>query len=102
MGVAPSGLQASIQNSAINNAGQAKTGAIGNAFGTQNELNNTALSQPISALNATTGGVNASTGASQALSNMPTFGGQVFSGLQGLAGTGTNFVNANPNGIFGK
>ena len=102
MGVAPSGLQASIQNSAINNAGQAKTGAIGNAFGTQNELNNTALSQPISALNATTGGVNASTGANQALSNMPTFGGQVFSGLQGLAGTGTNFVNANPNGIFGK
>ena len=102
MGVAPSGLQASIQNSAINNAGQAKTGAIVNAFGTQNELNNTALSQPISALNATTGGVNASTGANQALSNMPTFGGQVFSGLQGLAGTGTNFVNANPNGIFGK
>lgn len=99
MGVAPSGLQASIQNSAINNAGQAKTGAIGNAFGTQNELNNTALAQPISALNATTGGVNAATGANTALSNMPTMGGQIFSGLQGLAQTGIGAVNADANMI---
>ena len=45
MSAAPSGLQASLQNSQINNAGQAKTGAIGNAFGTQNELNQTALNQ---------------------------------------------------------
>ena len=65
-------------------------------------LNNQALAQPISALGATTGATQAATGANQALSNMPTLGGQVFSGLQGLAGTGTNFVNANPNGIFGK
>lgn len=100
MGVAPSGLTASINNSAINNAGEAKTGAIGNAFGTQNELNNTALAQPISALNATTGGVNSATGANTALSNMPTLGGQIFSGLQGLSNSATNMVNANPKGIF--
>ena len=85
MGVAPSGLQASITNSAINNAGQAKTGAIGSAFGEQNMLNNQALAQPISALGATTGATNAATGANQALSNMPTIGGQIFSGMQGLA-----------------
>ena len=97
MGVAPSGLQASIQNSAINNAGQAKTGAIGNAFGTQNELNNTALSQPISALNATTGGVNASTGANTALSQMPSTGANVFSGLQGLAGMANSASQAYKN-----
>ena len=84
MSAAPSGLQASITNSAINNAGQAKTGAIGSAFGEQNMLNNQALAQPISALGATTGATNAATGANQALSNMPTLGGQIFSGLQGL------------------
>jgi hypothetical protein len=94
MSAAPSGLQASITNSAINNAGQAKTGAIGNAFGTQNELNNTALAQPISALNATTGGVNAGTGATTALSQMPSTGANVFSGLQGLAGMTKNVASA--------
>jgi len=97
MGVAPSGLQSSIQNTAINNAGQAKTGAIGNAFGTQNELNNTALAQPISALNATTGGVNAATGANTALSQMPTMAGQVFSGLQGLGSMANNASQAYKN-----
>jgi hypothetical protein len=85
MSAAPSGLQASITNSAVNNAGQAKTGAIGNAFGTQNELNQTALNPAISALGATTGATNAATGANQALSSMPTIGGQIFSGMQGLA-----------------
>ena len=86
MSAAPSGLQASITNSAINNAGQAKTGAIGNAFGTQNELNQTALNPAISALGATTGATNAATGANTALSQMPSTGANVFSGLQGLAG----------------
>jgi len=85
MGVAPSGLQASFQNSQIQNAGAAKTGAIGNAFNTQQELNQTALNPAISALGATTGATNAATGANQALSNMPTIGGQIFSGMQGLA-----------------
>ena len=85
MSAAPSGLQASITNSAVNNAGQAKTGAIGNAFGTQNELNQTALNPAISALGATTGATNAATGANTALSQMPSTGANVFSGLQGLA-----------------
>ena len=97
MGVAPSGLQASIQNSAINNAGQAKTGAIGNAFGTQNELNNTALAQPISALGATTGATNAATGANTALSQMPSTGANVFSGLQGLGSMAVNASQAYKN-----
>jgi hypothetical protein len=94
MGVGPSGLTASVENTGINNAGAARTGAIGNAFGTQNTLNNTAYAQPISALNAENGSVNASTGADTALSQMPTTAGQIFSGLQGLAGTGINAMNA--------
>jgi len=97
MSAAPSGLQASITNSAVNNAGQAKTGAIGNAFGTQNELNQTALNPAISALGATTGATNAATGANTALSQMPTIGGQIFSGLQGLAQTGIGAANADAN-----
>ena len=100
MGVTPSGLTASIENTGINNAGVAKTGAIGNAFGTQNTLNNTAYAQPISALGAENGAIGASTGANTALNQMPTMAGNIFSGLQWLAGTGTNFINANPNGIF--
>src|SRR5208282_3669984 len=93
MGVAPSGLQASLQNSAINAGGQAKTGAIGNAFSTQQELNQTALNPAISALGATTGATNAATGANTALSNMPTLGGQIFSGLQGLGNLGNSAGN---------
>ena len=97
MGVAPSGMQASLQNSAINNAGQAKTGAIGNAFGTQNELNQTALNPAINALGATTGATNAATGANTALSQMPTMAGQVFSGLQGLGSMANNASQAYKN-----
>jgi len=88
MGVAPSGLSASLLNTGINNAGLAKTGAIGSAFGEQNMLNNQALAQPISALQATTGGINAATGANQALAAMPTTAGNIFSGLQGLGNLG--------------
>jgi hypothetical protein len=94
MGVGPSGLTASVENTGINNAGAARTGAIGNAFGTQNTLNNTAYSQPIGALNAESGAVNASTGANTSLNNMPTTAGQIFGGLQGLAGTGIGAMNA--------
>jgi len=90
MGVGPSGLTASVENTGINNAGAARTGAIGNAFGTQNTLNNTAYAQPISALNAENGSVNASTGANTALNNMPTTAGQIFGGLQGLSQTALN------------
>ena len=97
MSAAPSGLQASITNSAVNNAGQAKTGAIGNAFGTQNELNQTALNPAISALGATTGATNAATGANTALSQMPSTGANVFSGLQGLAGMANSATGSYKN-----
>src|SRR5271166_3353224 len=97
MGVAPSGLQASLQNSAINAGGQAKTGAIGNAFSTQQELNQTAFNPAISALGATTGATNAATGANTALSQMPTIAGQVFSGLQGLGSMANNASQAYKN-----
>ena len=97
MSAAPSGLQASLQNSQINNAGQAKTGAIGNAFGTQNELNQTALNPAINALGATTGATNAATGANTALSQMPSTGANVFSGLQGLAGMANSASQAYKN-----
>ena len=86
MGVAPSGLSASITNSGINNMGQAQTGAVGNAFGTQNQLNNTALTQPINALNATTGATDASTKANTAESQIPSMFGNVMTGLSGLTG----------------
>lgn len=88
MGVAPSGLQASIDNTAIQNAGLARTGAIGNAFGTQNELNQVALDPALKAYGATTGALNASTGANTALAQMPSMAGQIFSGLQGLGQAG--------------
>ncbi len=100
MGVAPSGLSASIKNTAINNAGQAETGATGSAFGTQNQLNNTALAQPISALNATTGGINATTQAGSALNQAGSTLGDVGSGLSGLAGIGGSMFGA--QGMFGK
>ena len=99
MGVTPSGLTASIENTGINNAGQAKTGAIGNAFGTQNTLNNTAYAQPISALGAENGAINASTGANTAYSQMPTTMGNVFSGLQSIgkiAGGAAGAAMGNP------
>ena len=60
-------------------------------------LNNQALAQPISALGATTGATQAATGANQALSNMPTLGGQIFSGLQGLGGMANNASQAYKN-----
>lgn len=90
MGVAPSGLSASIKNTAINNEGQAETGANGNAFGTQNQLNNTALTQPINALNATTGAIKASTDANTAEAAMPSTFGNVMTGLSGLTGLATS------------
>jgi hypothetical protein len=90
-------MQASLQNSAINAGGQAKTGAIGNAFNTQQELNQTALNPAISALGATTGATNAATGANTALSQMPSTGANVFSGLQGLGSLAANATQAYKN-----
>lgn len=100
MGVAPTGLTSSIVNTGINNAGTAQTGAVGNAFGTQNQLNNTALAQPISALNATTNGVNATTNAGTALNSAGSTLGDVGAGLSGLAGIGGSLFGA--GGMFGK
>ncbi len=60
-------------------------------------LKNTAYAQPISALNAENGSVNASTGANTALNNMPTIAGQIFSGLQGLGNAAGNVM-----GGYGK
>lgn len=92
MGVAPSGLTASIRNTGINNEGTAETGAIGNAFGTQNQLNNTALAQPTNALNATNGAVSASTGANNSVMNAPTLAGSIMGGLSGLSGVAKNVL----------
>lgn len=94
MGAAPTGLAASVTNTGINNAGQAQTGAVGNAFGVQNQLNNTALAQPISALNATTNGVNATTGAATALNKAGSTLGDIGSGLSGLANIGGSLFGA--------
>lgn len=90
MGVAPSGLSASIKNTAINNAGQAQTGAVGNAFGTQNQLNNTALKQPLDALQVANGGVEATTNAGTALNKAGSTLGDIGAGLTGLGGIGAN------------
>ena len=100
MGVAPSGLSASIKNSAINNEGQAETGAVGNAFGTQNELNNTAYNQPLKAIDTANGGVAATTNAGTALNKAGSTLGDIGSGLSGLAGIGTSLFGA--SGMFGK
>ena len=86
MGVAPSGLSSSINNTAINNAGVQNTGAIGGAFGEQNQLNQTALNPVLAAEQANTGQINAATGANQAINQENTIGGDIGLGLSGLAG----------------
>ena len=85
MGVAPSGLSASINNTAINNAGMQDTNAVGGAFGTQNQLNQTALNPVIAAEGAESNGLNASTNANTAYSNFPTTAGNIGLGISGLA-----------------
>lgn len=92
MGAAPTGASSSITNTAINNANTAKTGAIGNAFATQNQLNNSAYAQPLNALQTANGGVNAATNAGTALNKAGSLGGDIFSGLSGLTGIGANLV----------
>jgi hypothetical protein len=93
MGNAPSGLSASIKNSAINNEGMADTGATGAAFGTQNQLNNGALNQATNALGAQTGAINAETNAGSALNKAGSTAGDVLSGLQGLSGVAGNVMS---------
>lgn len=101
MGVAPSGMNASITNSAINNAGQAQTGAVGNAFGTQNALNNGVMNydvgqqnlyNPLNALQVANQGVGATTGASSALNKAGSTLGDIGSGVGTLMGAATGLT----------
>ena len=92
MGVAPSGLSASINNTAINNAGMQDTNAVGGAFGTQNQLNQTALNPVIASEGAESNGLNASTNANTAYSQMPTTLGNIGTGLSGLASIASKFA----------
>lgn len=96
MGVAPSGMDASVTNTSINNQGRAETGATGNAFATQNELNNTAYNPVIAAENAETGAVNSETGAGSALNRAGSTVGDIGTGLSGLAKI------FSPGGVLGK
>lgn len=99
MGVAPSGLEASIRNTAINNAGTAQTGAVGNAFGTQNQLNQGALNydvgqqqlyDPLRALHTANEGVEATTQAGQALNKAGSTLGDIGTGLGTVLGAATS------------
>jgi len=98
MGVAPSGMSASIRNTGINNAGQAQTGAVGNAFGLQNQLNNGVLNydvgqqqlyDPLRALHTANEGVEATTQAGSALNKAGSVLGDVGSGIGSLMGMAT-------------
>jgi hypothetical protein len=99
MGVAPSGLTSSIKNTAINNAGTAQTGAVGNAFGTQNQLNNGVLNyevgqqslyDPLRALHAANEGVGATTGAAGTLNKAGSTLGDIGSGVGSLLGAASS------------
>lgn len=115
MGVAPSGMDASIRNTAINNQGQAQTGAVGNAFGTQNQLNQGVLNydvgqqqlyDPLRALHTANEGVEATTGAGSALNKAGSTLGDIgtgigtvlgaasgLKGLGGFSGIGNSVMN---------
>lgn len=99
MGVAPSGLSASITNTGINNGQTAQTQAVGNAFGTQNQLNQGSLGydvgqqslyNPLSAIQVANQGVGATTGAGSALNKAGSTLGDIGSGLGTLAGLATS------------
>lgn len=97
MSAAPTGMESSIRNTAINNAGQAETGNVGNAFGTQNELNQRGIQyltgqqqlyNPLNAVEAGSQAVNATTNAGSALNKAGSTLGDIGSGLTTLAGLG--------------
>ena len=90
MSAAPSGQTASLENTEIQNRGAADTGAIGNAFGTQNSLNQVALNPALAAEGVTNQSLGTATGANQALAQMPSTAANVFSGLEGLGNTAAN------------
>ena len=108
MGVAPSGLSASITNTGINNEGKAETGATGEAFGVQNDLNNKApgiLQSGLSGVNqsigATTDAASARSKAGSTLGDIGTGIGTLASaagsvaGLGGFKGIGNSVMNGN-------
>jgi len=95
MGSSPTGLQSSIDNTAINNAGVAQTGAVGNAFGTQNELNNGVLNydvgqqklyDPLRAIEAGNQSIDSTTKAGEALSKAGSTLGDIGTGLGTVLG----------------
>lgn len=95
MGSAPTGLQSSINNTAIQNQGVAETGAVGNAFGTQNALNQGVLNydvgqqhlyDPLRALQVSNEGVNATTEAGKALNSAGSTLGDIGSGFGTVLG----------------
>lgn len=97
MGVAPTGLNASIANTANRQTGEAQTGAIGDAFGKQLGLNLGGLDyltgqqrayNPLTALETATGAANAGANAGAALSKEGSLLGDIGSGLSTLSGMG--------------
>jgi len=90
MSAAPTGLTASIDNTAIDNAGRAQTGAVGDAFGTQNSLNNNVLGydvgqqklyDPLRGIEAGNESIDSTTKAGEALSKAGSLAGDIGSGL---------------------
>lgn len=95
MGAAPTGLTSSIDNTAINNVGTAQTGAVGKAFGTQNELNNGVLGydvgqqklyDPLRGIDAGNQSIGATTGAATALNKAGSTLGDIGSGIGTVLG----------------
>jgi hypothetical protein len=98
MGAAPTGLTSSIDNTAINNAGTAQTGAVGKAFGTQNELNNGVLGydvgqqklyDPLRAIEAGNQSIDSTTKASDSLNKAGSTLGDIGSGIGTVLGAAT-------------
>ena len=92
MGSAPTGLEASIRNTGINNAGQAITGATGNAFGEQSRLNNTAYAQPLSALGVGNSAAQVGGEIGKNQNQEGTIAGNIGAGLTGLSGVAKNVL----------
>ena len=102
MGAAPTGAASSLTNTAINNAGNAETGVVGNAFGEQNELNNTALTQPLNAVNTANEGIGAATNAGEAVNKAGSTLGDIASGLGTIVGLGTGMAGFGKAGGLGS
>jgi hypothetical protein len=104
MGGAPTGASASLANTAANNTAQTQTGAIGNAFGTQNQLNQSALGydqgqqQIYNPLNAINAGTNAYGAESNAAVNQGKLG-STLGDITGIVGGVAGGLAPGLNGI---